>query len=165
MRVLAGIRTAVYMTGFVVLWGWLALGVRRFDPAIGVKMPQWVPALGFAVMAVGGVLALACGFFFATHGRGTPAPFDPPREFVAVGPYRYVRNPMYIGGLLVLGGFGLIERSPSILLLALGGAVLAHLFVVLLEELGLEWKFGDAYRTYKRSVNRWLPRRPRTTGR
>ena len=104
MKVLAGIRTAVYMTGFVLLWGWLALGVRQFDPAIGVTLPKWVKLLGFAVMATGGVLGLTCGYFFATHGRGTPAPFDSPREFVAVGPYRYVRNPMYIGGSLVLGG-------------------------------------------------------------
>ncbi len=164
MRILVGIRTAVYMTGFVVLWGWLALGVRRFDPAIGVEMPEWAPSLGFALMAVGGALALACGGFFAARGLGTPAPFDPPREFVAAGPYRYVRNPMYIGGFLVLGGFGLIERSPSVLLLALGAAVLAHFFVVLVEEPGLLWRFGDAYRTYKRSVNRWLPRLHRHPG-
>ena len=160
MKVLAGIRTVVYMTGFVVLWGWLALGVRRYDPAFGFEIPDWAPLLGLALMAVGGAVALTCGFFFATHGRGTPAPFDPPREFVAVGPYRYVRNPMYIGAFLVLGGFGLVERSPSVLLLAAAAVVLAHLFVVLVEEPGLESRFGDSFRAYKRSVRRWLPRLP-----
>jgi protein-S-isoprenylcysteine O-methyltransferase Ste14 len=158
MKVLAAIRTVVYMTGFVLLWGWLALDVRQFDPAIGVTLPEWVKPLGFAAMAAGGALALTCAYFFATYGRGTPAPFDAPREFVAVGPYRYVRNPMYIGGSLVLGGFGLVERSPSILVLTLVALGLAHLFVVLVEEPSLEWKFGDGFRIYKRSVRRWLPR-------
>jgi protein-S-isoprenylcysteine O-methyltransferase Ste14 len=158
MWVFASIRTVVYMTGFVVVWAWLALAVHRLDPAIGVTMPVWVRQLGFVLLAAGGVLALTCGFLFATKGRGTPAPFDAPREVVAVGPYRYVRNPMYIGGLLVLAGFGLIERSLSILVLTVGAAVLAHLFVVVVEEPRLEWKFGDGYRRYRRSVNRWLPR-------
>ena len=72
---------------------------------------------------------------------------------------------MYIAGLLALGGFGLVERSPSVLLMAVGVAVLVHFFVMIVEEPGLVWRFGDAYRTYMRSVNRWLPRRPKTTGR
>jgi protein-S-isoprenylcysteine O-methyltransferase Ste14 len=165
MRVLAAIRTAIYMTGFVALWVWLALGVHRFDPAIGVAVPDWARWLGSALMVVGCAVGLTCGGFFAARGLGTPAPFDPPREFVATGPYRFVRNPMYIGGLLALGGFGLVERSPSILLLAAGVAILVHFFVVIVEEPGLEWRFGDSYRTYKRSVNRWLPRRPRRTAR
>jgi protein-S-isoprenylcysteine O-methyltransferase Ste14 len=158
MWIFASIRTVVYMACFVVVWAWLALVVHRLDPAIGVAMPVWVRQLGFVLLPIGGVLALTCGFFFATKGRGTPAPFDAPREVVAVGPYRYVRNPMYIGGLLVLGGFGLIERSLSILVLTIGAALLAHLFVVVVEEPRLEWKFGDGYRRYRRSVNRWLPR-------
>lgn len=158
MRIFASIRTVVYMTGFVVVWAWLALVVQRLDPAIGVTMPVWVRQLGIVVLAVGGVLALTCGLFFAIEGRGTPAPFDPPREVVAIGPYRYVRNPMYLGALLVLAGFGLIERSLSVLLLTIAVAVLAHLFVVVVEEPRLEWRFGDGYLRYKRSVNRWLPR-------
>jgi protein-S-isoprenylcysteine O-methyltransferase Ste14 len=158
MRLLAGIRTVIYMTGFAVFWGWLALEVHRFDPAIGVALPGWVRHAGFVLAAVGAVLALTCGLFFAFEGRGTPVPFDPPREVVAAGPYRYVRNPMYIGAFLVLAGFGLIERSVSILLLAIAAALLAHSFVVLVEEPRLEWRFGDGYRRYKQSVHRWLPR-------
>ena len=112
MKVLAGIRTVIYMTGFVVLWAWLAVGMRRYDAALDVSLPGWVAPVGAALMAAGGVVALACGFFFATRGRGTPALFDPPREFVATGPYRFVRNPMYIGAFSVLAGFGFLERSP-----------------------------------------------------
>lgn len=157
MRVLAGVRTVIYMTGFVLLWGWLALTVRRFDATLGVV--HWGPAttLGLALMLVGAGLALLCGVVFAVRGTGTPALFDPPREFVAAGPYRFVRNPMYVGALLLLGGFGLALRSRSVLLLTVFWAVLAHLFVVLVEEPGLERRFGDSYRRYRQSVNRWLP--------
>jgi protein-S-isoprenylcysteine O-methyltransferase Ste14 len=58
---------------------------------------------------------------------------DPPRKFVVVGPYRFVRNPMYIGGFLVLVGFGPYQQSSAILLLALPWLLLAHLFVILYE--------------------------------
>jgi protein-S-isoprenylcysteine O-methyltransferase Ste14 len=110
-------------------------------------------------MVLGGALALACGATFVVVGRGTPAPFDPPREFVPVGPYRFVRNPMYVGAAALLMGFGLFERSLAILALAVAGLILAHLFVVFAEEPGLEERFGDSYRSYKASVRRWVPGR------
>ena len=56
---------------------------------------------------------------FVVRGRGTPAVFDAPREFVVVGPYKYVRNPMYIGALTLLIGFGLYQHSISILVFSL----------------------------------------------
>lgn len=157
MSLFAGIRTAIYMSGFVLLGGWLALSVRRFDPGIGVALPSGMRPVGMIVMAVGAIVVLLCGPVFAVRGHGTPAPFDPPREFVTIGPYRYLRNPMYIGGLLLLIGFGLHHLSVSVLLLAVLFALLAHVFVVLVEEAGLERRFGESYLRYKQSVNRWLP--------
>jgi len=59
---------------------------------------------GILVGVAGGPLALWCILAFATVGKGTPAPFDPPRHLVVAGPYRYVRNPMYIGAGLALAG-------------------------------------------------------------
>ena len=108
-------------------------------------------------MIVGAAVAISCVAVFVARGRGTPAPFDPPREFVAQGPYRYVRNPMYVGGLGVIAGFGLYQRSLAIVLFALVFLCCAHLFVVFYEEPGLERRFGHSYLDYKRSVNRWLP--------
>ena len=110
-------------------------------------------------MAAGGTLAFACIATFVTRGEGTPAPMDPPRKFVAAGPYRFVRNPMYIGGFLVLAGFGLYEQSPAILLFALPWLLLAHFFVILYEEPHLRATFGSPYDAYCRSVCRWPPRR------
>ena len=66
---------------------------------------------------------------------------------------------MYVGGLLVLAGFGLYERSPAILIFAMPWLLLAHLFVVCYEEPHLRSKFGAPYQTYCRSVRRWLPMR------
>ena len=112
-------------------------------------------------MIAGGALGLTCIANFVLRGRGTPVPFDPPKELVAAGPYKYVRNPMYVGALTMGVGFGLWLRSVSILLLALLVALIVHLFVVLLEEPDLERRFGASYISYKKRVNRWLPRWPR----
>jgi protein-S-isoprenylcysteine O-methyltransferase Ste14 len=98
-----------------------------------------------------------CVVVFVTAGRGTPAPFDAPRRFVAVGPYRAVRNPMYLGAVSLLTGVGLWIRSPAIVVLAVAGLGLAHVFVLLYEEPTLEREFGREYREYRERVNRWLP--------
>jgi protein-S-isoprenylcysteine O-methyltransferase Ste14 len=138
------LRAMLFSTGFILLWGWVALSLhRRYDTTLGFAFSGWTLALGIALMAAG----------------GTPAPMDPPRKFVAAGPYRFVRNPMYIGGFLVLAGFGLYEQSLAILLFALPWLLLAHLFVILYEEPHLRATFGTPYDAYRRSVRRWLPLR------
>jgi protein-S-isoprenylcysteine O-methyltransferase Ste14 len=154
------LRAAMFGTGFIYLWGWVALGVRqRYDSTLGIALPDWTRALGITVMVAGGTLAFACVATFVTRGEGTPASFDPPRKFVAAGPYKFVRNPMYIGGFIVLLGFGLYEQSAAILLFTLPWLLLAHLFVILYEEPHLQATFGAPYDMYCRSVRRWLPRR------
>jgi protein-S-isoprenylcysteine O-methyltransferase Ste14 len=96
----------VYVTCFVWLFAWLALSVRRFDAGFAVVWPEAIGPVAVVLMAVGVALAFTCVGVFVARGRGTPALFDPPREFVAIGPYRCVRNPMYVGGLTLLVGFG-----------------------------------------------------------
>ncbi len=132
---------------------------HRYDPTLGSALPGWTRALGIAVMLAGGTVALACVATFVVRGEGTPAPMDPPRKFVAVGPYKFVRNPMYIGGFIVLAGFGLYQQSPAILLFTLPWLLAAHLFVILYEEPHLRATFGPPYDAYCHSVRRWLPRR------
>ncbi len=154
------LRAAIFGSGFILLWGWVALGLHnRYDNSLGFALAGWTRALGLALMAAGGTLAFACVATFVTRGEGTPAPFDPPRKFVAAGPYKFVRNPMYIGGFIVLFGFGLYEQSPAILLFALPWLLFAHLFVIVYEEPHLRATFGATYDAYCRSVRRWLPGR------
>ncbi|MDQ3682164.1 MAG: isoprenylcysteine carboxylmethyltransferase family protein, partial [Bacteroidota bacterium] len=73
-------------------------------------------------------------------------------------PYAYVRNPMYIGGFILLVGFGLNRNSLSIVILSVILIVIFHLFVVFYEEPVLERQFGKTYIEYKNRINRWIPK-------
>ena len=162
-RMLVILRAALYTAGFVFLWGWLAVAVQPLDDRLPFTIAAWARPFGWPLIFLGGLLVLWCIATFVARGRGTPAPFDPPREFVAAGPYRYARNPMYIGFFGVLLGAGLNVGSPSICGLAFLFLLLMHLLVLLYEEPALTRQFGDPYRRYKASVYRWLPRRPQTS--
>ena len=109
-------------------------------------------------MVAGGLLGLSCVLTFIVRGQGTHAPFDPPKEFVAVGPYRYVRNPMYLGGWVLLFGLALYQRSVTILVFSLLWIAVVHLLLVKLEEPGLRRRFGASFNDYCGRVPRWLPR-------
>ena len=114
-----------------------------------------------AAIAAGGLaLALWCILTFVIVGRGTPAPFDPPRRLVVSGPYRYVRNPMYIGVALALAGATLFYRSLALLGYATLFVVVVHLFIVTYEEPTLRSTFGQDYEVYSSRVNRWWPSYP-----
>lgn len=130
------------------------LGVTR-TPAIG--SPQ---VAGAIAVVLGGALALWCVLTFAFVGRGTPAPFDPPRRLVVNGPYQFVRNPMYVGAGLALAGVALFYESLLLLGLTLLFFLVAHLFVLLYEEPTLRRLFGAEYEAYCRRVRRWWPAGP-----
>jgi protein-S-isoprenylcysteine O-methyltransferase Ste14 len=121
-------------------------------PAFGVAQ-----AIGGVMVVLGLSLSIWCVLAFGILGKGTPAPFDPPRRLVVRGPYRYVRNPMYIGAIVGLAGASLFYES-----LALAGftalfAVTVHLFVLFYEEPTLARLFGADYAEYRRHVRRWRP--------
>ena len=159
-RMFVALRGLAYSAAFVGLWAWLALSVRRFDAGLGMDLPARLRPFGLALAAAGALLAALCIATFLTSGRGTPAPFDPPRVFVATGPYRFVRNPMYVGGFGVLLGAGLAVSSASIVLLAVAFLVIVHALVVLYEEPALTRTFGVSYLQYRSSVWRWRIRKP-----
>lgn len=154
------VRGLIYSSAFIFLWVWLAASIRRLDSRLILEIPAWLQPIGWLLALAGALLTALCIGTFVTRGRGTPAPFDPPREFVASGPYRYVRNPMYIGAAGVILGAGLVLSSPSIVLLTLPFLAVMHLFVVLHEEQALTERFGDSYLRYKSAVHRWLIRWP-----
>lgn len=114
--------------------------------------------LAFPLWAIGGAVLLWSFWNFLVQGRGTPAPIDAPKELVATGFYRYVRNPMYVGILLMLIGHFLWFKTIG--LIAYAGIVFLafHLFVTLYEEPTLRRKFGTSYEEYLRRVPRWIPR-------
>jgi len=103
------------------------------------------------------VIALWCVGAFAWIGKGTPAPFDPPRRLVIRGPYRFVRNPMYIGAATALAGAALFFRSLGLFAFVSGFLLVTHLFVLLYEEPTLRRLFGPEYADYCAHVDRWRP--------
>ena len=159
-RFFIALRAVVYGSGFVFLWGWLALSAVRLDRAAGRTLADALVLriAGLALVVAGGLLALTCAGLFVARGDGTPAPFDAPKRFVASGPYRFVRNPMYVGAVTLLIGFALFRDAPSVLGVAFAAFFFSNLFVIFVEEPGLESRFGESYRVYKRATNRWVPR-------
>jgi len=151
--------TVVKVATAVLFVGWCALHLRRFDPYLGVSLPSWSRIPGVIFMIAGGVMILTCGGILSTRGIfSMPGKRLLPREFVAFGPFRHVRNPMSLGFVILMLGLGLYASSVSVLLFALALFLFLHLIVVYVEEPGLEKRFGESYREYKRSVRRWLPK-------
>jgi protein-S-isoprenylcysteine O-methyltransferase Ste14 len=144
----------------------LPVNVLVFIPAILLYVTdyQWT-VVHPGLYLVGGVLFvfglfLACWTMrlFATQGRGTAAPWNPPKKLVVSGPYKYVRNPMITSVLSMLLAESLILGSYWIfglfVLFFIGNTIYFPMF----EEKDLEKRFGESYRKYKRHVPRWIPR-------
>jgi protein-S-isoprenylcysteine O-methyltransferase Ste14 len=137
----------IYVPARLLTW----VGIAR--PAeIGVSQ-----VIGIIVGTVGAMIALWCIYTFVWVGQGTPAPFEPPRRLVIRGPYRFVRNPMYIGAGLALAGASLFYKSLFLLGYAGVFLLICHLFVISYEEPTLRRTFGSDYELYCRKANRWRP--------
>jgi len=143
---------------------WLNL---RYEPAV-------IGLLTGVLLRVIGLIPLGLGIFlfahslrrFATEGEGTLAPWDPPRKLVVRGPYRFVRNPMISGVILVLIGEAMVYQSPALAIWAVTFFAINAIVIPLVEEPQLRDRFGDAYIEYSNHVPRLIPRKtpwiPRT---
>jgi protein-S-isoprenylcysteine O-methyltransferase Ste14 len=163
-KLFAGVRSVFYASGFVLLWGWFVQMAARADRIAGRALPavSGLPVVGMTLAIAGGLLALTCVLLFVARGEGTPAPFDAPKLFVASGPYRFVRNPMYVGAITLMMGLGFVQSAPSVFGVAFAAFFFSNLFVIFVEEPGLARRFGESYLAYKRSTGRWIPRLART---
>ena len=99
-------------------------------------------------------------WFFVKDGRATPAPIDPPKVLVIRGPYRFVRNPMYVGVCLALIGWTLWFGMPGLLWVLAGYLAIVATFVRFYEEPTLQRLFGVQYQRYRAHVRGWIPGRP-----
>jgi protein-S-isoprenylcysteine O-methyltransferase Ste14 len=137
----------VYLPASILSWSGL-------DRPAAMEVQQF---LGLGIGTTGALLVLWCILTFVTVGRGTPAPFDPPRRLVIRGPYGFVRNPMYIGAGLALAGAALFYESLPLLGYTGLFFLVSHLFVLLYEEPTLQRTYGGEYTAYCRRVKRWRP--------
>lgn len=113
---------------------------------------------GVVPLAFGAVILVWCIRDFYVAGKGTLAPWDPPKSLVVVGLYRFVRNPMYVGILLLLAGWAFMSGSWLLACYAGLFGVAFHLRVVLYEEPRLRKNFPQEWSSYAAAVPRWLPR-------
>jgi protein-S-isoprenylcysteine O-methyltransferase Ste14 len=146
------------LTMAVLIPLWLA---RRNGIALGLgasSLQVLLQAVGVCLLTVGVLLFAASLRRFVTEGRGTLAPWDPPRRLVVRGPYRYVRNPMIAGVVFTLFGEASLLLSRPHLTWALVFLGINSLYIPLLEEPMLAERFGPAYRVYCDHVPRLLPR-------
>jgi protein-S-isoprenylcysteine O-methyltransferase Ste14 len=154
MLALRAVLFTVLLPGTTLVWIPRMLAARNAS-RLELGVFPWV---GLPLVAVGAGVLLVCIVDFARKGRGTLAPVDPPRKLVASGPYRHVRNPMYVGAVGLLVGQAMLFESKSVLLYAGFFWLVTHLFVLVYEEPHLKHVFGAGYEEYRAAVPRWLPR-------
>jgi len=165
VTILMGLRhlLAILLLPFVVVviiprWllrAWSVWDTRWVD---GTLAATFAHIAGVVVFLGGFALFAWCISLFARVGQGTLAPWDPTRRLVAVGPYRYMRNPMISGVVTMLAGEGIFLGSRVIAVWAATFIAINQVYFMLFEEPGLERRFGAAYREYKSAVPRWVPR-------
>jgi protein-S-isoprenylcysteine O-methyltransferase Ste14 len=148
---------AVFFVGFflVFLPAQVVLRTTGIPPPAAISVWQ---VAGLLSGIAGAALVLACILTFVFVGKGTQAPFDPPRRLVVRGPYRFVRNPMYIGAGLALIGAALFYRSNPQFAYASAFLVVTHVLVIRYEEPALRQTFKGEYDAYCARTGRWWPK-------
>ena len=143
----------VLVPGSVAGWvPWWIAGAPR-NP-LSASHGAW--SLGGLLALIGWGVLLWCAREFALRGRGTPAPYDAPRQLVTSGLYRFTRNPMYVGVTTAIFGQALWYRSVQVAVYGVIAALCFQMVVVLYEEPTLRRAFGQAYDEYTSRVPRWI---------
>lgn len=148
-------QVAVFWSLFLYL---IPQGLVVVERHLGLGAFDFPSAVAWAIFSLASAVGLTSGITMATHGQGTPLPWDAPRQLVVRGPYRYVRNPMAIAGLTQGASVAALLGSYLSLGLVAAGFVVWNYGVRPIEERDLETQFGDDYRRYRRAVRCWIPR-------
>ena len=151
------IRTFIILPGTVLVF--IPLMLLFITKNFGLLLPSnylfW-PA--FILSISGFILCYKTVRLFLTEGKGTPAPWNPPKKLVIKGPYCYVRNPMITGAILILAFETILLKSWAIAIWMAVFFTGKTLYFVFVEEKELTKRFGDRYTQYKNNVPRWIPR-------
>jgi protein-S-isoprenylcysteine O-methyltransferase Ste14 len=146
------------LSGLVIALAAVALQLDRlwFAP-----LPDWLETVSWPFLILGTFLIVASVIHLIRFSGATGAPGDPTRKLVSEGPYKWIRNPIYAGNILLLFGAAFMATSLTLLVLAFLFIPSIDLYVRLVEEPRTERRLGENYREYKRRVPRWIPQIPR----
>ena len=125
---------------------------RMFPP-----MDQRVDLCAWSFFVVGTFLITYAVYVLFRYSGASGVPGDPTKRIVEIGPYQWMRNPIYAGDILLLFGVSFYARSFILLMAAIISIPLFHLFVCFVEEPGTEKRLGDEYLDYKQRIPRWFP--------
>jgi len=146
----------VTVTVLIPIWIAQQYGIAlRVGSTVGTVLLQLA---GGVLLGFGLVLFVASLRRFLSEGKGTLAPWDPPRAFVVRGPYRFVRNPMISGVILFVFGEAFVLISVHHGVWAVCFLIINLVYIPFVEEPQLERRFGESYREYCRHVRRFIPR-------
>nr|WP_249777378.1 isoprenylcysteine carboxylmethyltransferase family protein [Arthrobacter sp. C9C5] len=129
--------------------------------ALALPFPPFTAPAGAVVLVLASALGLWSAVVMSTRGHGTPLPSAMPNRLVIAGPYRWIRNPMAVAGIVQGAAVGLIMQSWLVIAYAIAGSLVWNYAVRPLEESDLRERFGDEYQQYRDTVRCWLPRLPR----
>lgn len=146
----------VFLFAALAALPWLAYRVDVLLPQLHVEISGW-RTVGVVLFLCCLGMYMGCSYILSSRGRGPFVEFDPPREFVVSGPYRWSRNPIAACLLGSLLGLAIACSSTGVFVYFLLSALLAHVQVVRLEEPLLRKRFGRSYEEYLRRVPRWMP--------
>lgn len=150
----------------LLMWGTflylIPLAVLRVEDSLGWQAYRFDPGASrfaaWALFSLCGGIGLCGGWMFVRHGNGTPLPLDTATRFIVMGPYRWVRNPMALCGILQGIAVGWMFGSIPVMVYALIGAFAWHFLARPWEEHDLLMRFGEPYQHYHDAVRNWLPR-------
>lgn len=156
----AALGTAVFALivqgGGVVL---LPYAFTRWQP--GTPWPVVVRVIGVGLIAVGGTVVAWAFTQFAAEGAGVPIPGEPnARRLTVGGPYRYVRNPLYVASVVAISGQALLLSRPVLLIYAAAFLAITLFLVHWIEDPALARRFGQQFEDYRNQVPGWWPRLP-----
>ena len=140
----------------------LAIAVLERRWAVSLPFPPVAGSVGVAVLALASALGLWSAGVMSTLGDGTPLPSAMPSRLVIAGPYRRIRNPMAVAGVLQGAAVGLILQSWLVAAYAVVGSVVWNYVVGPLEESDLKDRFGEEFQHYRDTVRCWIPQVSKT---
>lgn len=122
---------------------------------LSVYQNIYMKLIGTLFILLGVSVFFYCAKLFKSIGKGTPVPIEPPKKIVIEGIYKYTRNPIYIGYILVSFGYFFLFGHILLFVYSFVAIIGLHLYVLLIEELELKKRFGKTYLNYMKQVPRW----------